>query len=52
MDNMRKLMCPKCSRTLMQIEFGKLEIKCPRCGEIIKVTIDKVKSTDERRMSS
>lgn len=36
---MKKLKCEKCGNTLMLIEYGKLEIKCPRCGRISKVHI-------------
>lgn len=31
---MKKLKCEKCGKTLLYIEYGKLTIKCPRCGHI------------------
>ena len=41
---MKKLKCEKCGKTLLFIEYGKVEIKCPRCGKKttveIKVTSD------------
>ena len=36
---MKKLKCEKCGKTLLLIEYGKLEIKCPRCGHITKIEI-------------
>jgi phage FluMu protein Com len=36
---MKKLKCEKCGKTLLMIEYGKLEIKCPRCGKISRVEI-------------
>lgn len=45
---MKKLSCPECGRTLMLIESGRLEIKCPRCGAIVKIDYPKVKSKDGR----
>lgn len=36
---MKKLKCDGCGKTLMLIEYGKLEIKCPRCGKLVKVEI-------------
>ena len=45
---MKKLKCESCGKTLLLIEYGKLEIKCPRCGHITKVEI-KVTSTPPRR---
>jgi len=35
---MRKIIkqkCPKCRKVLQLLEYGKGEIKCPRCGQII-----------------
>ena len=45
---MKKLKCETCGKTLLLIEYGKLEIKCPRCGRVTKVEI-KVTSTPPRR---
>ena len=45
---MKKLKCEKCGNTLLLIEYGKLEIKCPRCGLISKVEI-KVNEQSPRR---
>lgn len=39
-----KLKCSKCGRTLLILEYGKIEIKCPRCGHVHKIEIDKGKS--------
>jgi len=36
---MKKLKCEKCGKTLLLIEYGKLVIKCPRCGHTEKVEI-------------
>lgn len=36
---MKKLKCDRCGKTLLHIEYGKIEIKCPRCGKIIKIEI-------------
>lgn len=38
---MKKLKCEACGKTLLFIEYGKLEIKCPRCGEKTKIEIKK-----------
>ena len=46
---MQKLTCPDCGKTLMLIEYGSLEIKCPRCGAILEIEYPKVKSKDGRR---
>lgn len=35
----RKLKCERCGKTLLLIEYGKIEIKCPRCGHISSVEI-------------
>lgn len=45
---MQKLTCLECGKTLMLIEYGKLEIKCPRCGAILKIEYNKVTSKDGR----
>ena len=39
---MKKLKCEKCGKTLLLIEYGKLEIKCPRCGHIEKIEIRQI----------
>ena len=36
---MKTLKCDQCGKSLLKIEYGKLEIKCPRCGHIVKITI-------------
>ncbi len=46
---MQKQLCPECGKTLLLIEYGRLEIKCPRCGAIVKIEYPKVKSKDGRR---
>lgn len=33
---MQKQTCPNCGKTLQLIEYGKGEIKCPRCGHLLK----------------
>lgn len=38
---MKKLKCEKCGKTLLLIEYGKIEIKCPRCGHITILEIKK-----------
>ena len=35
----QKLKCEQCGKTLLLIEYGKIEIKCPRCGHISKIEI-------------
>ena len=35
---MKKLKCEKCGKTLLLIEYGHIEIKCPRCGH--KTTVE------------
>ena len=35
---MKKLVCLGCGKTLMYYDFGRFEIKCPRCG--VKTRID------------
>lgn len=37
---MKTLKCEKCGKSLLKIEYGKLEIKCPRCKNIITVEIE------------
>lgn len=41
---MKRLKCKKCNRTLLLIEYGKLEIKCPRCGYIMEYESNEVMS--------
>ena len=36
---MKTLKCDKCGKSLLKIEYGNIEIKCPRCGQIVKVNI-------------
>jgi phage FluMu protein Com len=37
---MKNLKCPKCGKSLLRIEYGKIEIKCPRCKFIVSVEIE------------
>ena len=46
---MEKIRCTECGRTLLLIEYGKIEIKCPRCGKIIKIEHRKDNEQRERR---
>lgn len=39
LSNSQKLKCEQCGKTLLFIEYGKIEIKCPRCGHITLVEI-------------
>lgn len=41
---MKKLKCEKCGKTLLLIEYGKLEIKCARCGHITTIEIKQITS--------
>lgn len=44
---MIKVRCAHCGQTLLIIDYGKLEIKCPRCKEINKIEIkDEIKSRE------
>lgn len=44
---MKKVKCIRCGRALLLLDFGKLEIKCPRCKRINKIEIDdKIKSRE------
>lgn len=36
----KALKCIKCGKTLLRIEYGKIEIKCPRCGQITTAEIE------------
>ena len=36
---MKKLKCEKCGKTLLLIEYGNIEIKCPRCGHLTQIEI-------------
>lgn len=45
---MKRLKCSKCGKTLMLIEYGKLEVKCPRCGESHKVEIKEIQREEHR----
>lgn len=38
---MRKIRCAECGRTLLLMEYGKVEIKCPRCGRIMNIEYDR-----------
>lgn len=39
---MKKLKCSKCGKTLLLIEYGKIEVKCPRCGQETRIEIKKL----------
>lgn len=45
---MLKQTCPDCGRTLQLIEYGKGQIKCPRCGRVITYEIRKNKGNEQR----
>ena len=36
----KTLKCPKCGKSLLRIEYGKIEIKCPRCRHVVNVEIE------------
>lgn len=42
---MKKLKCEKCGKTLLLIEYGKIEIKCPRCGHTSHIEIKQITSS-------
>lgn len=44
-SEMEKQTCPECGKTLQMIEYGKGQIKCPRCGNVVKYHIKKNKVT-------
>ena len=48
---MDKIRCPSCGRTLLLLEYGKLEIKCPRCGEITEIEQKRGNEQRERESS-
>jgi uncharacterized Zn finger protein (UPF0148 family) len=53
MRKMLKQTCPDCGRTLQLIEYGRGQIKCPRCGRVITYHIvKKGNEQSERRTSS
>lgn len=55
MEKMRKQTCPECGKTLQLIEYGKGQIKCPRCGNVIHYEIRnrrKGNEQSERHLSS
>lgn len=55
MRKMQKQTCPDCGRTLQLIEYGRGEIKCPRCGHVVTYHIEKEEKGNEqseRHMSS
>lgn len=47
---MKKLKCEKCGQTLLMIEYGKLEIKCPRCGlkSIVEIRVNEQSPRDRQ----
>ncbi len=44
MIKIEKIKCKKCRQTLLQAEYVKGEIKCPRCGTINRILLRKGKS--------
>lgn len=36
---MKKVKCEYCGLTLLLMEYGKIEIKCPRCKKIVKLEV-------------
>lgn len=49
---MKKIRCTECGKTLLLMEYGKVEVKCQRCGHIMKVEKDKDNEQRERPRSS
>ena len=47
-DDVNKVRCCNCGRVLLLIEFGKLRIKCPKCGHINGINIDKESPTESQ----
>lgn len=45
---MCKQFCPECGKTLQLIEYGKGQIKCPRCGHVLKYEIGKQNKGNEQ----
>ncbi len=45
---MKKIRCTECARMLLLIEYGRVEIKCPRCGHIMKIEHNKDNEQSER----
>lgn len=43
---MKKIRCDMCGRRLLDLDYGKLEIKCPRCGHIMRIEHNKVMSRE------
>lgn len=37
---LKMLKCAKCGKSLLRIAYGKIEIKCPRCGQITSAEIE------------
>ena len=44
---MKKLKCEICGKTLLYIEYGKIEVKCTRCGHLTKVEIKQINTKEE-----
>lgn len=42
-----KQSCPDCGKTLQLIEYGKGQIKCPRCGHVVRYEIKKIKGNEQ-----
>ena len=49
---MDKIRCLVCGKTLLLLEYGKLEVKCPRCGHITRIEYEKGNEQRERHKSS
>ena len=47
-SNSQKLKCEQCGKTLLLIEYGKIEIKCPRCGHVSSIEIKVMSSAATR----
>lgn len=44
---MLKQSCPDCGKTLQLIEYGKGQIKCPRCGHVVRYEIKMIKGNEQ-----
>lgn len=49
MQKMQKIRCTECRKTLLLMEYGKIEIKCPRCGHIMNIEHKRDNEQSERR---
>lgn len=46
--HMKKIRCTDCGRTLLLIDYGRIEIKCPRCGHVMEIEKEKDNEQSER----